>query len=153
MSKEVDYRLLNTQLDAVLTGETNRIANLSNATALLYDSMPNINWAGFYFYDKLADNLVLGPFQGKIACVRIPVGEGVCGTSYKSGESLVVEDVTAFSGHIACDAASRSEIVLPISLNNELIGVLDIDAPITGRFDETDRIGLEQFVKTLITHL
>ena len=153
MSRKTNYQLMNAQLDAVLTGETNRIANLSNSAALLYDSMTDINWAGFYFYDELADNLVLGPFQGKLACVRLPIGEGVCGTAYKNAQSLIVKDVTAFSGHIACDAASLSEIVIPISANNKLIGILDIDAPITRRFGETDRAGLEKFVQILINHL
>ncbi|SFH66348.1 GAF domain-containing protein [Pisciglobus halotolerans] len=152
MSKEKSYRLMNAQLEAILTGETNVIANLSNAAALLYTSMPSINWAGFYFYDVEADNLALGPFQGKVACVRIPIGKGVCGTAYETNQTHVVKDVNRFAGHIACDSASQSEIVVPFQISETLKGVLDIDAPVTERFDDIDRQYLEEFVQILVQH-
>ena len=149
MSKESDYRLMNKQLTAILGDETNLIANLSNAAALLFENLPDINWAGFYLYEKASDELVLGPFQGKVACIRIKIGEGVCGTAFEKNTSLVVEDVSKFQGHIACDAASQSEIVTPIVINGKKIGVLDIDAPITNRFDKIDQHYLEMFADIL----
>lgn len=149
MSKESDYRLMNKQLSAILGDETNLIANLSNASALLFENLTNINWAGFYLYEKASDELVLGPFQGKVACIRIKIGAGVCGTAFENNSSLVVEDVSQFRGHIACDAASQSEIVIPIVINDKKIGVLDIDAPITKRFDKIDQHYLELFVDIL----
>ncbi|MEG0268045.1 MAG: GAF domain-containing protein [Carnobacterium sp.] len=149
MSKESDYRLMNKQLSAILGDETNLIANLSNASALLFENLTNINWAGFYLYEKASDELVLGPFQGKVACIRIKIGAGVCGTAFEKNSSLVVEDVSQFRGHIACDAASQSEIVIPIVINDKKIGVLDIDAPITKRFDKMDQQYLEMFVDIL----
>lgn len=149
MSKESDYRLMNKQLSAILGDETNLIANLSNAAALLFENLTNINWAGFYLYEKASDELVLGPFQGKVACIRIKIGAGVCGTAFEKNSSLVVEDVSQFRGHIACDAASQSEIVIPIVINDKKIGVLDIDAPITKRFDKIDQHYLELFVDIL----
>lgn len=145
------YLTLSKQLDALLTGEPNQIANLSNASALLNQFLTNINWIGFYL---LQDNeLVLGPFQGLPACVRIPIGRGVCGTAVATRETIVVKDVHDFPGHIACDAASQSEIVIPLLKQGEIIGVLDIDSPIVNRFSEEDRNGLEEFVKTLLNHL
>ncbi|MDX1571728.1 MAG: GAF domain-containing protein, partial [Xanthomonadales bacterium] len=117
------------------------VANAANLSALIYHSVPDLNWAGFYFHD--GTELVVGPFQGLPACVRIPMGKGVCGTAAASRETQVVEDVDAFPGHIACDAASRSEIVVPIVVHDRLVGVLDIDSPIPGRFDEDDRVGIE----------
>ncbi|SEK31524.1 GAF domain-containing protein [Carnobacterium iners] len=149
MPKESYYRLINKQLSAVLGDETNLIANLSNSAALLFESLPDINWAGFYLYEKTSDELVLGPFQGKVACIRIKIGAGVCGTAFKNNTTLIVKDVSKFKGHIACDAASKSEIVIPIVINGEKIGVLDIDAPITNRFDKTDQHYLELFAKIL----
>lgn len=143
------YRLLNLQLDGLLAGETDFIANLANASALLFDQLPEINWAGFYLLK--GNQLVLGPFQGKPACVRIPLGRGVCGTAASEGKTQVVKDVHRFPGHIACDAASRSEIVLPMHVMGRLFGVLDIDSPNLERFDEEDRQGLEQFVQQLVT--
>ncbi|MGE6378699.1 GAF domain-containing protein [Peribacillus muralis] len=149
--KEKNYELVQKQLSALLEGETNRIANLSNAAALLNQFLDEINWVGFYLYEE--DQLILGPFQGLPACVRIPMGRGVCGTSAATGKTLRIEDVHQFPGHIACDAASRSEIVIPLMQEGKLIGVLDIDSPITNRFDEIDQQGLEKFAEILINHI
>ncbi len=146
-----NYTMLAKQLDALLTGEPNVIANLSNASALLNQFFDQINWVGFYLIEN--GELVLGPFQGLPACVRIPLGKGVCGTSAETQETIIVPDVHQFPGHIACDAASQSEIVLPIVKDGELIGVLDIDSPIKNRFSQEDAKGLEQFVQVLIKHL
>ncbi|MCA9766788.1 MAG: GAF domain-containing protein [Carnobacterium sp.] len=140
---------MNKQLSAVLGDEKNLIANLSNSAALLFESLPDVNWAGFYLYEKISNELVLGPFQGKVACIRIKIGAGVCGTAFEKNTPLVIEDVSKFKGHIACDAASKSEIVIPIIINGEKIGVLDIDAPITNRFDKTDQHYLELFAEIL----
>lgn len=145
------YTMLSNQLDALLTGETDQIANLSNASALLNVFLSDVNWVGFYVMKD--GELVLGPFQGLPACVRIPVGRGVCGTAVSKKETIVVEDVHAFPGHIACDAASNSEIVIPLIKNGEVIGVLDIDSPIKNRFSTEDKSGLEQFVAVLMSHL
>ncbi len=142
------YRDLALSVGSLLSGESDPTANLANASALLAQALEGINWCGFYLLR--GSELVLGPFQGKPACVRIPVGRGVCGTAAERRETLVVEDVQAFPGHIACDAASRSEIVVPILDGQTLHGVLDLDAPETSRFDDADRVGLESFVKTLI---
>ncbi len=142
------YRDLAASLESVLTGETDALANLANACALLAQALAQINWCGFYLLR--GEELVLGPFQGKPACVHIPVGKGVCGTAAARREPVVVPDVNAFPGHIACDAASRSEIVVPIIENGVLRGVLDVDSPEPGRFDEMDRAGLEKFVMTLV---
>ena len=121
--------------------------NLSNASALLYESMEDLNWAGFYLLR--GEELWLGPFQGKPACVRIPIGKGVCGSAVKEGRTLLVPDVHAFPGHIACDGASRSEIVVPLRVNGEIVGVLDLDSPLVGRFTEKDQRTLEGFCSTL----
>lgn len=145
------YNTLAKQLDALLTGESDRIANFSNASALLNQFLPNINWVGFYVLQ--GDELVLGPFQGLPACVRIPIGRGVCGTAVDKAETIVVKDVHDFPGHIACDAASQSEIVIPLIKEEQVIGVLDIDSPIVNRFSKEDQEGLEIFVKTLLLHL
>ncbi|MBS4173828.1 GAF domain-containing protein [Bacillus sp. FJAT-49736] len=150
-TKEEKYQLVIKQLKALIEDEPNRIANLSNASALLNQFLDNINWVGFYLVEK--DQLVLGPFQGLPACVRIPFGRGVCGTAIAEKRTLRVEDVNQFPGHIACDAASQSEIVVPIIKNEELIGVLDIDSPIKNRFDEIDEIQLKQFVEMLVKYL
>ena len=150
-SVSAQYDTLTKQLDALLTGEKDRIANLSNASALLNQFLTNINWVGFYI---MQDNeLVLGPFQGLPACVRIPVGRGVCGTAVAQKETLVIDDVHAFPGHIACDVASQSEIVIPLIVDNIVIGVLDIDSPIKNRFTREDKLGLEQFVHKLLSHI
>jgi len=141
------YRSLVASLASLLDGETDALANLANASALLSAALERINWCGFYLLR--GGELVLGPFQGKPACVRVAMGKGVCGTAAARRETLVVPDVLAFPGHIACDPASRSEIVLPIVVDGQLRGVLDVDAPETGRFNEEDRKGLELFVATL----
>lgn len=142
-----DYVNLNNQLKALTDGIPYPIANLANASALLWEHLPTINWAGFYLMEGGA--LVLGPFQGKTACIRIPVGKGVCGTAVAQDATQLVPDVHAFPGHIACDCASRSEIVVPIHVRGEIYGVLDIDSPVENRFTEADRDGLEAFVKIL----
>jgi GAF domain-containing protein len=142
------YRDLATSLGSLLAGESDALANLANASALLAQALTRINWCGFYLLR--GEELVLGPFQGKPACVRIPVGKGVCGTAAARRETLVVPDVNAFPGHIACDAASRSEIVVPILRDGVLRGVLDVDSPALGRFDAADREGLERFVGVLV---
>lgn len=136
------YRGIAEQAQALVAGEADRIANAANISALIYHSLPDVNWAGFYFYDGA--ELVVGPFQGLPACVRIPLGKGVCGTAAATRETQLVEDVAAFPGHIACDAASKSEIVAPIVVKDTLVGVLDIDSPSPARFDEEDREGLER---------
>lgn len=135
------YRELAQQLEGLLHGERDAIANAANLSALLYDAMPALNWAGFYLIR--GGELVLGPFQGKPACVRIPVGRGVCGTAAARREPVLVEDVHAFPGHIACDAASRSELVVPLIRDGEVIGVIDLDSPEPGRFDSDDQAGIE----------
>jgi L-methionine (R)-S-oxide reductase len=150
-TREENYQLAIRQLESLLEGETNRIANLANASALLNILLDNINWVGFYLYEN--DELVLGPFQGLPACMHIPLGKGVCGTAAEKRESIRVENVNEFPGHIACDAASQSEIVIPMVKNGELLGVLDIDSPDLGRFDEIDQQYLEQFVAALVRTL
>ncbi|MDQ0089249.1 GAF domain-containing protein [Paenibacillus anaericanus] len=139
------------QLRALIHDEPNTIANLANASALLNFYLEDINWVGFYLYD--GNELVLGPFQGLPACIRIPMGRGVCGTSAERRETLRIQDVHAFPGHIACDAASNSEIVIPIVKDDKLLGVLDIDSPLQGRFDEEDQQFLEHFVDILTQQL
>lgn len=147
MNVQVNYDSLAAQLAALTDGIPYEIANLSNASALLWETLPDINWAGFY---KMVDGaLVLYPFQGKPACIRIPVGRGVCGTAVAEDRTQLVYDVHQFPGHIACDCASNSEIVVPIHVNGEIWGVLDIDSPSIGRFTEEDKAGLEKFVTTL----
>ena len=143
----MNYELLNAQLAAITDGIPYETANLANAAALLWEHLPDINWAGFY---KMTDGkLVLGPFQGKTACIVIPVGRGVCGTAVAEDATQLVYDVHQFPGHIACDCASNSEIVVPIHVNGQIWGVLDIDSPKIGRFAQADRTGLEAFVKVL----
>lgn len=146
-NKQKQYELINAQVQALISGESDMIANMANISAVLFNNLEQVNWAGFYLYKE--DQLVLGPFQGQPACIRIPMGKGVCGTSASRRETMVVKDVHEFAGHIACDAASNSEIVVPIVVNEQLVGVLDIDSPITERFDNDDRAGLETLVKTL----
>jgi GAF domain-containing protein len=135
------YRELALQARGLFEGERDWLANAANLAALIYDGLDDLNWAGLYLLKD--DELVLGPFQGKPACVRIALGKGVCGTAAARGETLIVEDVEKFPGHIACDVASRSEIVVPLAKNGRLIGVLDLDAPIAARFNTEDRAGLE----------
>ncbi|OCS88326.1 GAF domain-containing protein [Caryophanon tenue] len=145
------YTTVTKQLDALCTGETNVIANLSNAAALLNTFLEDINWVGFYLMEE--GELVLGPFQGLPACVRIPVGRGVCGTAVAQKATQLVEDVHAFPGHIACDGATNSEIVIPLIKDGEVIGVLDIDSPLKARFTTEDQQGLEHFTATLLKHI
>jgi L-methionine (R)-S-oxide reductase len=140
--KDADYSQLALELQGLLQGETDRIANAANASSLLFHALPEVNWAGFYFMQN--GGLVVGPFQGKPACVRIPLGKGVCGTAAERRETIVVPDVHQFPGHIACDSASRSEIVVPLIQNGTVIGVLDIDSPLPRRFDDADRRGIER---------
>ena len=137
------YRDLAAQLASLVAGERDAIANAANTSALLFQLMPELNWAGFYFLRE-GNELVLGPFQGKPACIRIPMGQGVCGTAVLRRHSIRVEDVHAFPGHIACDAASRSELVVPLIRAGRILGVIDLDSPIAGRFDAEDQAGVER---------
>ncbi len=141
---KVDYALLAAQTKALCEGETDALANLANVAALIYNTLPNVNWAGFYLMRE--GELVLGPFQGQSACVRIPVGSGVCGTAVSERRVQRVSDVHEFPGHIACDAASESEIVFPLRRAGEIVGVLDVDSPVKDRFSETDEKGLLETV-------
>lgn len=152
-SKAAGYAQLDASLAALLAGEHDLIANLANASALLFTSLPQLNWAGFYLLNSPKE-LVLGPFQGKPACVRIALGRGVCGTAAAERRTVLVPNVHEFPGHIACDSASNSEIVLPlIRANGDLLGVLDLDSPVLERFDVIDQQGLEQIVRTLLATL
>ena len=145
------YAQLARDLRALLAGEKDLIANAANASALIYDALPDLNWAGFYLYKS--GELVLGPFQGKPACVRIAIGKGVCGTAAARRETVLVEDVHAFPGHIACDSASNSEIVVPLVSRNELLGVLDLDSPKLRRFGAADQRGVEALAKIFVESL
>ena len=149
-SKAEFYRDLAQQLRSLLEGERDPIANAANTSALLFEQMPDINWAGFYFL-RNGNELIVGPFQGKPACVRIPVGRGVCGTAVERGQSILVEDVHAFPGHIACDAASRSELVVPLTRDGKVVGVLDLDSPSPGRFDAEDQAGIEEVASIYVS--
>lgn len=150
-SRDKNYDLLIKQLKALVEDEKNAIANLSNASALLNQFLDRVNWTGFYLMED--GELVLGPFQGLPACVRIPLGRGVCGTAAANKETQRIEDVHLFPGHIACDAASQSEIVVPMIKDGEVIGVLDIDSPEKNRFDELDQQKLEEFVEVLMQYI
>lgn len=145
--KETNYNLLTKQLQSLIEDEQNLIAILSNTSAILNDNLDQINWVGFYLIEN--EELILGPFQGHPACVHIAIGKGVCGTAVAEDKTQLVKNVHAFPGHIACDANSKSEIVIPIHVNDEIIGVLDIDAPITDRFTNEDKEGLEVIVKVI----
>ena len=142
-----DYELLTRQLEALIHDVPHKTANLANASALLYEVLPGLNWAGFYLLE--GDTLVLGPFQGKAACIEIPVGKGVCGTAVSEGATQLVYDVHQFPGHIACDSASNAEIVIPLRRDGVIVGVLDIDSPHIGRFTLEDQAGLEAFASVL----
>ena len=142
------YRELAAQLGSLLEGESDAIANAANTAALLFQMMPDLNWAGFYFL-RDGKELVLSHFQGLPACVRIPVGRGVCGTAVEQKRSILVEDVHAFAGHIACDAASRSELVVPLIRDGRVLGVLDLDSPVVGRFDGEDQAGIEESPRSI----
>ena len=148
LPKAAAYGELQQQLAAVFAGERNGLANTANMSALLYEALPNLNWVGFYFLQ--AGELVLGPFQGKVACVRIALGRGVCGTAAERRETIIVPDVNAFPGHIACDTASRSEIVVPLIKGGRVLGVLDIDSPQVARFDQEDGVGLNAAAALLV---
>lgn len=150
-SKPEQYAQLLAQARALVHGESDRIANAANLSALIYHALPQLNWAGFYFFD--GTELVVGPFQGLPACVRIPLNKGVCGAAASSRQTRRVDDVDAFPGHIACDSASRSELVVPLLHDGELVGVLDIDSPVTSRFDADDQAGLEAIAQVFIESL
>ena len=151
--KPAAYAELETSLRALLAGEDDLIANAANLAALLYWSLPQLNWAGFYLVEPRRGDLLLGPFQGKPACVRIPIGRGVCGNAAARRETVVVPDVHEFPGHIACDSASNSEIVVPVIRDGELLGVLDLDSPMPSRFDDADARGLEALVRVFVASL
>jgi GAF domain-containing protein len=146
--KRAGYRELEQQLAALLAGERDAIANQANAAALIFQALPDLNWAGFYRFT--GGVLVLGPFHGKPACVRIAVGKGVCGTAMAQGQTQLVRNVHDFPGHIACDAASQSELVAPLLLRGRPLGVLDLDSPVVGRFDDEDRAGIERLAAMLV---
>jgi GAF domain-containing protein len=148
--KATAYAELSETLDALLEGEPNPISGAANMAALLHWSLPDVNWVGFYLVDDASGDLLVGPFQGKPACVRIPIGKGVCGTAAARRETVVVQDVHEFPGHIACDAASRSEVVVPMVVGDRLVGVLDLDSPSRQRFDEQDARGLEALVRVFL---
>ena len=147
----MNYTVMYNQLRELTQDVPHPIANMANAAALLWHGLDRINWAGFYLLEN--DTLVLGPFQGKPACIEIPVGKGVCGTAVAAGKTIRVDDVHAFPGHIACDCDSRSEIVIPLRKNGRILGVLDIDSPVLGRFTSEDQIGLELFSEVLAAAL
>jgi L-methionine (R)-S-oxide reductase len=144
-TKPEQYAQLLAQAEALVAGEPDRIANAANLSALVYHALPQLNWAGFYFFD--GTELVVGPFQGLPACVRIPLDKGVCGAAARTRATQRIADVDAFPGHIACDSASRSELVVPLSVGDRLIGVFDIDSPIVNRFDLDDQTGLEAIAR------
>lgn len=146
-----DYEALIAQADALTNGVPHRIANLANVSALIFDTLDDLNWAGFYLLE--GDTLVLGPFQGKPACIEIPVSRGVCGAAVREDRSQLVPDVHAFAGHIACDSASRSELVVPLRKGGAVIGVLDLDSPSPARFTEADRTGMERLARVLEQNL
>lgn len=146
-SKAALYRDLLAAVDAITAGEPDAIANMANVAALLWQYLPDLNWAGFY--RNVSDELVLGPFQGKPACIRIPFGKGVCGTAAATGATQLVDDVHAFPGHIACDADSRSELVVPVIAGGRVTGVIDLDSPLAGRFDAEDAAGVEAIARLL----
>ncbi|EHI75258.1 GAF domain protein [Streptococcus criceti HS-6] len=146
--KKSMYDLLLAQLEALLEGETNALANLANASALIKEALPNSVFVGFYLFD--GQELILGPFQGKVSCVHIALGKGVCGESAQKNQTLIVDDVTQHANYISCDSAAMSEIVVPIYRDDQLLGVLDLDSSLTGDYDETDRVYLERFVAILL---
>jgi GAF domain-containing protein len=150
-SKPEQYAQLAAQAAALLAGERDRIANAANLSALVYHALPELNWVGFYFFD--GTELVVGPFQGLPACVRIPLDKGVCGAAARSGQTQRIADVHAFPGHIACDAASRSELVVPLQRDGALIGVFDLDSPVPDRFDVEDQTGLEAIAAIFVRSL
>ena len=150
-SKPEQYTQLLAQARALIHGESDRVANAANVSALVYHALPQLNWVGFYFFD--GNELVVGPFQGLPACVRIPLHKGVCGAAARSGQTQRVDDVEAFPGHIACDSASRSELVTPLLRDGALVGVFDLDSPVLARFDEDDQRGLEAIARVFVESL
>ena len=150
-SKPDQYAQLLDQARALMHGEADRVANAANLSALLFNALPELNWAGFYFFD--GRELVVGPFQGLPACVRIQLDKGVCGAAARTGQTQRVDDVEAFPGHIACDSASRSELVVPLHRGDALVGVLDLDSPRTGRFDADDQAGIEAIAQAFVATL
>jgi GAF domain-containing protein len=153
LDKPALYAELETNLRALLEGETNLVASAANMSSLLYWSLPDLNWVGFYLLDAASGDLLVGPFQGKPACVRIPLDKGVCGAAASRRTTIVVADVHAFPGHIACDSASNSEVVVPILVDGALLGVLDLDSPTRNRFDAMDARGLERLVEVFVAAL
>lgn len=147
----VNYKLLVSQAESIIENVPYTVTNLANISALIYDELSDLNWAGFYLMRD--GKLILGPFQGKLACTQIPIGKGVCGTAVAENKTMLVENVHEFPGHIACDSASNSEIVIPVRHDGEVIGVLDIDSPLVGRFSEEDKAGLEKLVSVLEAHI
>lgn len=147
----VNYKLLVSQAESIIENVPYTVTNLANISALIYEELSDLNWAGFYLMRD--GKLILGPFQGKLACTQIPIGKGVCGTAVAENKTMLVENVHEFPGHIACDSASNSEIVIPVRYDGEVIGVLDIDSPLVGRFTEEDKAGLEKLVSILEAHI
>jgi len=152
MENKISEGLILQHIEGLVKDEPNWIANLSNAAALLNESLDQINWVGFYLWDEADEELVLGPFQGRVACIRIASGKGVCGTAFEQGETIVVPDVNEFPGHIVCDAASQSEIVVPLIKDGKAIGVLDVDAPVKNRFGDAEKEMLEAFVEVFLKY-
>lgn len=152
MTKKWKKEIVLAQLEGLIKDEPNWIANLSNASALLNETFDEINWVGFYLWEEASKQLVLGPFQGKVACIRIDSGKGVCGTAFEKEETIIVPDVNKFPGHIVCDAASQSEIVVPLIKDGKAIGVLDVDAPVKDRFGIEEKELLEAFVEILLNN-
>lgn len=146
----MNYQLLAKQLQSMFTDESDKIANMANMSAFIYQEMPELNWVGFYIVRD--NNLVLGPFQGKIACVRIPWGKGVCGSAAQEQQSILVKNVHEFPGHIACDSASNSELVVPVIKNGKTVAVFDLDSPVLDRFTEADRAGIESLIQIFLSH-
>ncbi|ANK59768.1 GAF domain-containing protein [Loigolactobacillus backii] len=153
MSEKHQTALIAQQVDALLYHETHNVSNLANAAALLKDSLPNISWAGFYLYDQEQNDLYLGPFAGKVACMHIALGKGVCGTAFSTQQTQIVPDVHQFAGHIACDSATNSEMVVPLIKKGQPIGVLDLDSLEFDRFSSKDQNDLEEFAHALVAHL
>lgn len=147
----VNYKLLVSQAESIIENVPYTVTNLANISALIYEELSDLNWAGFYLMRD--GKLILGPFQGKLACTQIPIGKGVCGTAVAENKTMLVENVHEFPGHIACDSASNSEVVIPLRHDGEVIGVLDIDSPLVGRFSEEDKAGLEELVSVLEAHI
>ena len=152
MENKISEELILQHIEGLVKDEPNWIANLSNAAALLNEALDQINWVGFYLWEETDEELVLGPFQGRVACIRIEAGKGLCGTAFEQGETIVVPDVNKFPGHIVCDSASQSEIVVPLIKDGKTIGVLDVDAPIKNRFGTAEKELLEAFIEVFLKY-